>query len=80
MRDLGLHRTKDGRVQSTQEPLDRLRTIEVTEERLRSALTVWADDALLVARLDELEREANQLRDAMGVPATVGTGDGWDSR
>jgi hypothetical protein len=51
----------------TEGALDRLRTIEVTKARLRSALTVWAEDGLLVARLDELEREEEQLRDEVGL-------------
>jgi hypothetical protein len=64
-------------VQSTEGTLDRLRVIEVAKDRLRSALTVWADDALLVAKLDELEREAEQLRDAVGrAAATAGASDG----
>lgn len=58
-------------MQSTEGTLDRLRVIEVAEDRLRSALTVWADDVLLVAKLDELEREAKQLRDAAGLAATL---------
>jgi predicted transcriptional regulator len=61
---------KGSQVQSTEGTLERLRVIEVAEDRLRSALTVWADDVLLVAKLDELEREAKQLRDAAGLAAT----------
>ena len=62
---------KEARVQSTEATLERLRVIEIAEDRLRSALTVWADDVLLVAKLDELEREAKQLRDAAGLAATL---------
>jgi hypothetical protein len=65
-------------VRSTEGTLDRLRVIEVAEDRLRSALTVWADDVLLVAKLDELEREAMQLRDAAGLAATQAAAvDSW---
>ena len=65
-------------MRSTEGTLDRLRVIEVAEDRLRSALTVWADDVLLVAKLDELEREAKQLRDAAGLAATSAAAvDSW---
>ena len=70
MRCLWTQGAKEARVQSTEGTLERLRVIEVAEDRLRSALTVWADDVLLVAKLDELEREAKQLRGAAGLAAT----------
>ena len=70
MRCLWTQGAKEARVQSTEGTLERLRVIEVAEDRLRSALTVWADDVLLIAKLDELAREAEQLRDTLGLSTT----------
>ena len=48
--------------------LDRLVEIELTEiPRLRSALSDWVDDALLVARMNELREEADRLRRTLGL-------------
>ncbi len=47
--------------------VDRLEKIELMQARLRSALSEWADDDLLIARLHELEREAERLRERLGI-------------
>jgi hypothetical protein len=47
--------------------VDRLAKIELMQARLRSALSEWADDDLLIARLHELEREAERLRERLGI-------------
>jgi hypothetical protein len=47
--------------------VDRLAKIERMQARLRSALSEWADDDLLIARLHELEREAERLRERLGI-------------
>jgi len=57
--------------------VDRLAKIELMQARLRSALSEWADDDLLIARLHELEREAERLRERLGIervePLVVGS-------
>ena len=47
--------------------VDRLAKIERMQARLRSALGEWADDDLLIARMHELEREAERLRERLGI-------------
>ena len=48
--------------------LDRLVEIELTEiPRVRSALSDWVDDPLLVVRMRELQDEADRLRRTLGL-------------
>jgi hypothetical protein len=69
-RMIGASATPKRYAESLHRTSDRLAQIEVLEDRLRSALTEWADDDLLVAKMQELEREAEALRDVVRrVPA-----------
>jgi hypothetical protein len=56
--------------------IDRLAKIELMQARLRSALSEWADDGPLLARLQELEREAERLRERRRIerPASLALG------
>lgn len=64
-------------VPRTSTSVDRLAKIELMQARLRSALSEWADDDLLIARLHELEREAERLRERLRVerlgPLAIGS-------
>ena len=42
--------------------------------KLRAALTDWTDDDLLIARLQELEREAEPLRENLGMSRLTSSG------
>ena len=53
---------------------DRLAKIDLMQMRLRAALTDWADDDLLIARLQELEREAEPLRETLGMSRLASSG------
>ena len=53
---------------------DRLAKIDLMQMRLREALTDWTDDDLLIARLQELEREAEPLRETLGMSRLASSG------
>ena len=69
---VGARQDGDTVIEATEAGEQRLVQIELVEiPRVRSALTEWADDGLLVAKLREFEREADRLRERLGVDRSV---------